>query len=259
MSGTSDSSRSFGRPALTRLEKHHDELVAELRDGFTSLDEVIFWSQRLSVRTLGVLDDHLFRRIGNDRVLWTTLITTEKRTEFRPSAPPPESAQEMRYLFEVEYVLPATRKAFRRLRKSAGEYFDEEEAIAVAGKEFIAMRPALNHLEERQREILMELLDGGIDGGRSDLLDWLRDLTGASFGQIDGSLQTRAYKEEVTSQVLQGESANPEAGRLARQKLAFTYLLPAFNSGTRKLIGKAGENTTGEGATEGGSGEHIDV
>jgi len=247
----SSSNRSFGRPALVRLEQHHDELITELREGFTSLDEVILWSQRLAVRTLGVMEDDLFRRIGSDRILWTAFITTEDWRKYSSNPVTPEAARETRLLFEATFVLPATRNSFRRLRKSAGEYFDEQfdETVSVAGEEFIAMRPALNHLETRQREVLNNLLNGGVDGGQDDLLDWLRDLTAASYGQIDQSLQMRSYREKTTREVLLGEFGEDAEGSRARQKFSFEFLLPAFNAGARKLVGKAGEDVEGGGTT----------
>jgi hypothetical protein len=260
-SETTISRKDFGRPALRRLEEEHDDLVAELRAGFDSLDGVIFWCQRLSMRTLGCLDDALYQQFGNERVLWSTLITSPEREKYGHDTVSLEAAEEFRLLVEATYVLPATRSAFRMLRGSAGEYFgdDEDGTVTVAGEQFIAMRPALNHLEDRQKETLTQLLDG-IEGGKPELLDWLRDLNGATFGQIDSEFQVRAFKESrVTREVLLDEFDDPGAARKTRQLFAFEYLLPAFNAGVRKLVGKAGEDTAEEEEENDDRGAHIDV
>jgi len=260
-SESSPSRKDFGRPALRRLEEEHDDLVAELRAGFDSLDGVIFWCQRLSMRTLGCLDDGLYQQFGNERVLWSTLITSPERERYGHDTVSLEAAEEFRLLVEATYVLPATRSAFRKLRGSAGEYFgdDKDDTVTVAGEQFIAMRPALDHLEERQKETLSQLLDG-IEGGKPELLDWLRDLNGATFGQIDSEFQVRAFKESrVTQEVLLDEFEDPDAARKTRQLMAFEFLLPAFNAGVRKLVGKAGEDTVEEEEDDQSAGDHIDV
>jgi len=242
-----DGRPNFGRPALENLEDAHDVLIAELRDGFADLDDVIHWHRRLAVRTLGCINGDFYADLRQEEKVWAALISTEKRAQYltTPDAISEESALQTRLDYEATFVLPATEMAFRMLRKSASEYFgeDDQQTITVAGEEFHAMRPALSHLEERQKAMLDDLLDG-IDGGRSGLLDWLRDLNGATFGQIHPKFQSRAYKEsDVLRRVLLDEYHDDDAAKLTRQRLAFAYLLPAFNSGVRTLVGKAGEDT----------------
>jgi hypothetical protein len=237
---------NFGRPALENLEDAHDVLIAELRDGFAGLDEVIHWHRRLAVRTLGCINKRFYADLRQEEKVWAALITSEEREQFltSPSAISEEAALETRLDYEATFVLPATEMAFRALRKSASEYFggEETETITVAGEEFHAMRPALSHLEERQKLMLDDLLDG-IDGGRPGLLDWLRDLNGATFGQIHPKFQSQAYKEsDVLRRVLLDEYHDDAAAKCTRQRLAFAYLLPAFNAGVRTLVGKAGED-----------------
>ncbi|WP_338740389.1 hypothetical protein [Haloplanus salilacus] len=242
-----DSRPNFGRPALENLEDAHDVLIAELRDGFADLDAVIHWHRRLAVRTLGCLDGGFYADLRTEGKVWAALITSGEREKFLTSADAisEESALETRLDYEATFVLPATEMAFRSLRKSAAEYFgeDRDETVTVAGEEFHAMRPALSHLEERQEAMLDDLLDG-VDGGRSGLLDWLRDLNGATFGQIHPRFQSQAYKEsDVLRRVLLDEYHDDAAAKRTRQRLAFAYLLPAFNAGVRTLVGKAGEDT----------------
>ena len=238
---------NFGRPALENLEDAHDVLIAELRDGFADLDEVIHWHRRLAVRTLGCINGGFYADLRREEKVWASLIVTDERDQYltSPGAISEGAALETRLDYEATFVLPATEMAFRALRKSASEYFGEEQnqTITVAGEEFHAMRPALSHLEERQRLMLDDLLDG-VDGGRAGLLDWLRDLNGATFGQIHPKFQSRAYKESnVLRRVLLDEYHDDAAAKLTRQRLAFAYLLPAFNAGVRTLVGKAGEDT----------------
>jgi hypothetical protein len=244
---TQGSRPNFGRPALENLEDAHDVLIAQLRDGFDDLDAVIHWHRKLAVRTLGCINGGFYADLRQEEKVWAALIVTDERDQFltEPGAISEEAALETRLDYEATFVLPATEMAFRALRKSASEYFGEEdnETLTVAGEEFHAMRPALSHLEERQRLMLDDLLDG-VDGGRSGLLDWLRDLNGATFGQIHPKFQSRAYKEsDVLRRVLLNEYHDDDAAKLTRQRLAFAYLLPAFNAGVRTLVGKAGEDT----------------
>jgi len=238
---------NFGRPALENLEDAHDVLIAELRDGFADLDAVIHWHRKLAVRTLGAINGGFYADLRQEEKVWAALITSGARDQFltEPGAISEEGALETRLDYEATFVLPATEMAFRALRKSAAEYFGEErdETVTVAGEEFHAMRPALAHLEDRQEAMLDGLLDG-VDGGNEGLLDWLRDLNGATFGQIHPKFQSRAYKEsDVLRRVLLDEYHDDAAAKLTRQRLAFAYLLPAFNAGVRTLVGKAGEDT----------------
>ena len=214
---------NFGRPALENLEDAHDVLIAELRDGFGDLDEVIHWHRKLAVRTLGSINGGFYADLRKEKKVWAALITSKARDQYltSPDAISEEAALETRLDYEATFVLPATEMAFRALRKSAAEYFgeDRDDTITVAGEEFHAMRPALSHLEERQKAMLEDLLDG-VGGGRAGLLDWLRDLNGATFGQIHPKFQSQAYKEsDVLRRVLLDEYHDADAAKFTRQRL----------------------------------------
>ena len=233
------------RPALVTLTRDVRDMQNELLEGLASRRALLEWLQRATVRTLGTLDDDFYRKFGvalrSERsvLLGAVLAEKERRIDLDEDV-----ARELRERLLARRLDPAFRNAFRHLRKDAGEYIDEAgpgDAHDPQTQVHIAMRPSLTEIDEYQGEALDRLLDGLTDG--SDVLDWGKVLTLATHGEVEGDLVERCYLESSTRRVL----TSPEpVDRKARELLAATHILPAFNAGVRDLCGKSGETAEAE-------------
>jgi hypothetical protein len=228
------------RPALVTLTNDVQEMERELLDGFSSRRAVLEWCQRLTIRTLGELDAAFYRDVARQmrgseqRTLMAALLVVGARS--RPLAD--DRARELRERLHANIIAPAFHRAFRRLRKDAGEYIeetDERTAHDPQTQRWVAMRPALDELETWQQRALAACLDGF--EGTGELLAWVETLELATHGEIEEQFSNRCYTEGATRRLLLGETG----GQPARELFAAFHLLPRFNAGVRDLSGKAGE------------------
>jgi len=233
------------RPALVKLTDDHDSLRADLLDGFHSRREVIEWMQHLAIRTLGELPDRWWEEVGSqfrgtpssgeERTLLSGLLVDSKRTRNMSR----EDAKELRERLYALTIRPAFHRAFRQLRADAGEYLDDDGTAsqhAPSRQRWIAMRPALDELEDYQERALGDLLDGLED--RSAILDWGSTLELATHGELPGEFVARCYREESTARMLTGETAEAERGR---ELFAAIHVAPIMNRGVRDLAGRTSE------------------
>lgn len=232
------------RPSLVKLTEDTRGVLAELVAGFDSRRSLLEWAQRLTVRTLGEVEQRFYSELGRqfratvdslERVLLSCLLSRDARER---EDVPERKAREVRRRLASAYILPARHRAFRELRKDAGEYIgDAREAPHDPLKQrYIAMRPALDELDERQADALEALLDG-LDT-REEILDWSNDLELATHGEIDEQFGSRCYGERSTAAVLLSDDERAARGR---ELLAAHHIVPAFNQGVRTLAGRAGE------------------
>jgi len=232
------------RPSLVSLAIEIRELETRLLDGLESRRAVLEWSQRVIVRTLGSLEDRVFRELGRhfasahggEGPLLAAMLTPEARSAELED----DVAEELRERFLATYVGPGFRRAFRELRKGAGEYVEpagEHDPHRPDGQRWIAMRPSLSELDRYQRETLRTCLDGLEDSG--EILEWSTAVTLATHGEAtdDGFLE-RCYRERGTRELL---TADDEESASAREHFAAFHLLPRFNAGARDLAGRSGE------------------
>jgi hypothetical protein len=248
------------RPALVKLTNDLETLREELLTGFESRAEIIWWSQRLSVRTLGQLPDRWFDGLGaqfrgipssnQERTLISALLVDRARERDISSA----DARELRERLYALTIRPAFHRAFRHLRADAGEYLDDEGGTSsqhtAARQRWIAMRPALDELEHYQQTALEALLgDRGDDsdpGGledKSEIIRWGSTLELATHGELPGEFIGRAYREESTVDVLTGDD---ETSRRARELFWAVHLAPCCNRGVRDLSGRTSEQPDAE-------------
>jgi hypothetical protein len=230
------------RPALVSLALDVREMERDLLEGFASRREVLEWTQRLTIRTLGELDTSVYRdlarqfRKGEHRqqgtLLSALLVGGARRRDLDDDV-----AEELRERLLVSVIAPAFHRAFHRLRKDATEYIEkaEEAAHDPTKQQYVAMRPALDELETWQQRALSDLLDG-LDG-TEELIEWAESLELATHGEVDERLVERCYQEQSTRALLLGEQGTDSA----RELFAAYHLLPRFNAGVRDLSGKAGE------------------
>jgi hypothetical protein len=238
---------SSRRPSLVKLVQDVRGLESELIAGFGSRAAVLRWSQRLTVRTLGEVPTDWYEDLADhfqgspsgadERVFLSALLDAMART--RPVAD--REAEELRRQLVAQTVRPAAHRAFRKLRKDAGEYVDSEKSATASGHDperqrYIAMRPSLDDIEAYQQRSLNKLLEGF--GDREEILAWGHDLELATHGEIESEFVTDCYTETRTRRVLIGESY---ADARARELFAATYLIPEFNAGVRDLAGRVKE------------------
>jgi len=237
----------FVRPSLVRLKLDLEQLETELYDGFRRRRDVLDWMQRLCVRTLGrtrqAFIENLSRQFrgrfddSRERALLSAMLVPAARDRDLEAG----TVDELRERLAATVIAPAYHRALRHLRKDAGEYIDSAQESKTSGHDpqdqrFIAMRPAVDELDENQSTVLEDVLDG-FDEPR-DILEWGRDVELATHGEVDGDLVRRCYVESSTRRMLCSDASADER---ARELFAATYLVPAFNRGVRDLVGRAGE------------------
>ncbi|MCU4975940.1 hypothetical protein OB955_25005 [Halobacteria archaeon AArc-m2/3/4] len=244
------------RPALKKLALDIQGLRNELLAGFGSRREVLEWSQRLTVRTLGEIRTSWYLELGrqyrgvpssgDERALMAALLTPAARSRELDSV----AVDALRERLAAVLLGPAEHRALRRLRKDATEYVDETGDGDQSGHDplkqrYIAMRPALDELDTYQKRVLTECVDGLED--RSQILEWGDDLELATHGELDDDFLERCYREPSTVTML---TSSREDQKRARELFAATYLIPAFNSGVRDLTGRAKEMPDAEKSTK---------
>jgi hypothetical protein len=234
------------RPALVSLTRETQQLEAELLDGFSTRRELLEWSQAVSVRTLGVIEDRVWRELGSQFAGDGGREGTLLRALLDPSAVrrrgsdiPDATRQEERERFIAAFIAPAFREAFRHLRKDAGEYVSPGEELDPhdpRNQNHIAMRPSLSEIDRYQSSTLAELLDGF--SAPRELLEWSDRLTLATHGETGEGFLERCYLERSAREVLLGES---ETSRRAREHFAAYHVIPRYNAGIRDLAGRSAE------------------
>lgn len=245
MSETEDEPTESARPALVKLTNDINEQRERFLSGLSSRREIVEFGQALTIRTLGEVPDRFYAELARElrfpldeeqSVFIAALLDDESRARELD----PEKAAELRQEIWMLMIYPASHRALRKLRKSAGEYLDNPEGgpgnHAAALQRHIAMRPALDELDRKQRSVLESVLDGFDD--RDEIVEWSSEMELATHGEIPDHFVVRCYKEHPTSLFL---TADNDIGKRWRELFAATYLLPYFNRGVRDLSGRAGE------------------
>jgi hypothetical protein len=234
------------RPALEKLVSDLKELERELLSGFNTRREALIWLQKLAIRTLGQVPDKWYRRMSNaftggvrgkERVVLSLLLCEQARVRDLDEA----AVQQARSRVSAMTVRPSLHRAVRQLRSDAGEYVDDERGSTSKHdpnkQRYIAMRPALNELEGRQRGVLLRFLDGFDDV--QAVVEWTGDVEVATHGEIRDAWTTRVVSEQSTLNTLLSDR---DVDERARETVAAYFLLPAFNAGARDLFGRSIES-----------------
>lgn len=217
--------------ALLDASELDDGFDEDLFGGFSSRRAAIQWYQRAGVRTIGYLEDvwppaDLVR----DSVLMAALVPSAGALD-------PETAAAYRVKLASKALLPACTKAYRDLRKGAGEYIDDEEQSVdaediEADDQYVAMRPGFQVLDERQQAHLAALW-GGFDS-ETALLSWLHDLNDSTNGEVDDGLAAAVMDDATARRHLFGQPGTPTARRY-REAFAVVWVLPAFLAGVQSI------------------------
>lgn len=230
------------RPALTKLNRDFRDVISDALDGFGSRRELVEWSQRAIVATLGHLDDDLFADVVLERPTTALLMADADARSYWSPRPDPvagDVAAEFRRRFVAREVAPAGTKAHRRFRWQTQEYVDEGlESPDPERQTHPGMRPALSQLEARQERELRRLLDGYRD--EAELVDSFARLNQATYAEHDADLLEDVLGEEHTRGHLLGAEGYPEAAEF-RERFAAVELLPAYNRAARELSNRSAE------------------
>jgi hypothetical protein len=234
------------RPALKRLRLDVKEIREELLTGFPDAEALLWWHQRVAVRTLGELPLKLTHELarqlrsadGGEMPTLLGALLGGRHANLSTA-----EARETRLMLYGEVVYPAFHRAYRELRPDAGEYIDSDEGYSYkdAGHEpenqpYVAMRPAVDELESHQQHALADLLNGFET--RADILSWGERLVEATHGELDEEFLPRCRREPSTRKLLLDQSPTAAATRIV---FAAAYVLPAFTAGVRDLAGRSGE------------------
>lgn len=243
------------RPALVKLSNDLEGLRNELLEGFDSREEILRWSQRLSVRTLGELPDRWYRELADqfrgipDSSKERTLVSALLADDVRRRGLDQSTARELRERLYALSIRPAYHRAFRQLRADAGEYLDEDSSGSsqhtADRQRWTAMRPAIDELEGYQQRALDELVGAPHDpddpGGLEDksaILSWGHTLELATHGELPGEFVARCYQEPSAASVLTGDEPAQER---ARELFWAYHVAPYCNRGVRDLAGRTSE------------------
>jgi len=231
------------RPALAKLADDQHDILLAFVDGFDDRRELLEWSQRAIVATLGELEEEWATDLAMSRSDLSVLITSERRQAWVEDEPPRSStAATYRRALAAEDLVPAFRSAFRKMRWSAVEYVNDDDDSLQPDpsiQKHPAMRPALSEMSDRQEWSLERLLEGFDD--QDQLMSWVLRTVEASHGEVDGELAADLYNETHTRRMLVVDGDDQEHGPFFRESLAAVTLLPAFTRAARKLSERAGE------------------
>ncbi|EMA01822.1 hypothetical protein C437_15421 [Haloarcula vallismortis ATCC 29715] len=168
------------RPALAKLQRDQDEMIADLREGFESLEEILSWAARANVRTLGKLDPQFYQQFV--KRLDAQYLTGR---QYSSRAVDTDTARTYRDQLAIT-VTSAADTAYREFRENVTEYVDDQTPEIEMFGGAVAFRPALTELEKRQKAALTDALTGF--GSRQAIAEWERDLQAATFGEwVDAS------------------------------------------------------------------------
>lgn len=240
------------RPALQRLTLDLQQMREDLLTGFRRRADVLDWCQRLTIRSLGELEDQFYHELarqfrgvpksGKERVMLSALLVPAKRQRDLGE----DAVENFRERLAAESIGRAYHRALRQLRPDAGEYVDDDGYRSDQSdhdphrQRYVAMRPALNELEDQQQRVLDELLDGLED--REAILGWTEKVELATHGEIPAEFAERCYRESSTASLLTSGTGATQG----RELFAAHHLIPAFNAGVRDMRSRAGEKPASE-------------
>ncbi|MDZ5811603.1 hypothetical protein U4E84_09630 [Halorubrum sp. AD140] len=243
------------RPALETLARDQRELISSWLSGFSSRRDVLLWSHEATVATLGQLPPewHVDRLMSLSELSSLLVVEEERRRWIDEDVLLSyERAREWRLAVASRDLVPACQDALRRVRWSAVEYADDDDAddptyIDVDDQEAPAMRPGLEETANRQRWVVTHGLDGF--GGLEDIVEtWIPVAIHASYGELDEDLAAAFWSERPLRQLF--IHRDDRAARFFRESFLATEFLPAFNTAIEQVADRAGEAISGGETTD---------
>jgi hypothetical protein len=135
------------------------------------------------------------------------------------------------------------------LRKQAGEYVGEDTGDVSPDeidpeRQELGMRPAFSRKDLEQRRALDQLWDGFPT--EDALRDWLLDIAQPTNGALEEEFVRSVTRDRVALRHLVRGRADPRRAQWYRELLAVQRLLPAFDTGIRRMdTGELAKRTRG--------------
>lgn len=242
------------RPAEAQLPDTIQSLRHELLDGFATRAAAVKWFQRLCVRTLGEISCDRYRQFAiefradgryDEGTKLACFLSPAARTRDIDDA----VARNFREHWAANVITPTQTDAFRSIRSQATEYVGDDEDREEAGydadsdTQSLALRPALEELDEAQATVVDQLLGDGLED-RAEILDWGDRLIVATRGEPvadgrkPGTLVRDLYNDASGDRIMCDERTH---WRRYRQFYIMYQLLPAFNRAVQDLTNRAVE------------------
>jgi len=243
------------RPALETLSRDQRELISSWLSGFGSRRDLLLWSHEATVATLGQLPPEWHvERLMSLSELSSLLVVEEERRRWvdEDALLSPERAREWRLAIASRDLVPACQEALRRVRWSAVEYADDDDAddptyVDVDDQEAAAMRPGLEETADRQRWAVERGLEGF--GGLEEIVEtWVPTAIHASYGELDKDL-AEAFWSEAPLRAMFVER-DDSAARFFRESFVATEFLPPFSAAIEQVADRAGEAISGGETTD---------
>ena len=228
------------QPALRKLEADQEEVIEDLRDGFTDEWEYLTWVHDVSTASLGEIEDERLKAIWRDKAVKSYLVEKEGDKDDQSDAVIEKTKQGLE-----DYILqPPFKSAYRNLTPKANEYLPGDNRPSTHPNAPVALLPAVAELTRRQEAAIVGLREGF--DTYEGLLDWRRELIGASYGKISKkTLKSLGKKDPVfTAAVTHGAVGcePPSDPEWLCKRVACYILLPVFNAGLRTMVKSAGED-----------------
>lgn len=234
-------------PALDDLHRKQDKLFRRLATGFRSRRDILLWMHDVSLRTLGQVPDSWFADLVGTRYKTAALLADEQsRDDVSAAAADAERAAVERGVLADDTLVEACRQGMSVLSRQANEYIDGEEQVDPSAQSWLAMRPAVDDLAQRQQRVLKRALE--LDGqlpidSRADVREWVRDAVRATKGS-DGGLGERVLWSPSSTYWMRALRGDPDSATL-HLLLADEYLSVA-NAALRNAAAAAGEQVAEE-------------
>ncbi|WP_435143711.1 hypothetical protein [Halobaculum sp. P14] len=216
-------------PAQDKLHRDQRDLLERWEQrGYTSRTALLKDLLESAWLSLGRVNPNWYAEVARDDVLVSCLVTSDRRTRYRPNPVDLEAAQRHRRRLAKKYLRPACRAGFREIRADAAEYVQEDNRVNLADVSMFAMRPAIEWLKQKQEIALDQFLAGF---GSEDRLDrWLHRFDEVTLGQshrIESDLDWRIELEEAAKRILLEDSGR-RAEERRREDMAARIVLPAM-------------------------------
>jgi len=226
-------------PALDDLDHRANQLLEELRDGFQTLPELLYWTHDFTTISLGTVPDSVLIGMESDPTLQKAMLDVLDDDD------DDDRAAFARRLYEKHIFTRYYQSGYKVLKTSANQYVGAEDLSTEDADSPIGFRPALEEIQERQRRSLESLVDGfeSLDA----LSDWRHDLVAATYGTVDRSLLRGLAREKPLIRMMAHPGMDDSAtltrkgAKLGRLRFGFVTLMPEFAKGIREMAGTSVE------------------
>lgn len=232
------------KPAVDELADAQDRLFLELESGLEDRRELVLWLHKASARTLGRVPDDWAVDVLSSRYRTGALLIDDREVDHSLS-------EFERSLVRDDTLMDACSRSMRFMSQTAAQY-DGDGGDGENGRprqfgeqKWLAMRPALHELVQRQRTALERVLGLAPDNpngleSHNEISSWVRTVIQASRG-IDGGLSHDAVWSDWWRQVLLDDPRHVDLHLSLAEDV-----LTTFNAALREEATAANESADAE-------------